>query len=506
MTILEQLERMRPEAAEAAPGVAAIDVEAVNSKADRSLYAKWQKIHPKRAKGTFRTLKWALMAICLGIYYALPWLNYDRGPDLPSQAVLLDLPNRRFFFFGLEVWPQEFYYITGLLVIAALSLFLITAVAGRVWCGYFCPQTVWTDLMIAVERFWQGDRNARIRLDREPWGAVKILRKVMTHLSWLAIAVSTGGALIFYFADPPTLLRELIAGEASVFAYTFLALFTFTTYLLGGIAREQVCIYMCPWPRIQGAMVDHESLLVSYRDFRGEPRGPVRKSGSWESRGDCIDCKACVAVCPMGIDIRDGSQLECIQCALCIDACNEIMDKIGRPKNLIAYETIAGQEAAAKGERAPVRIVRARTLLYLGLIAIAGTIMLWALMGRTVLEVNVLADRNPLFVKLSDGSIRNGFSVKILNKLHEPRSFRLGVEGLTGARLAVSGFEGQDVPEIEVRTDTLREVHAFVAVRPEDAAQLASQTTPFHFVVTDGASGATTLRTATFRSPGGTKP
>ncbi len=342
------------------------DVAAVNRRVDRFNYETRQKVYPKLAHGTYRRLKWILMAVCLGIYYLIPFLRYDRGPDLPNQAVLLDMANNRFFMFGLEIWPQEFYYVTGLLVLAALVLFLVTAVAGRVWCGYFCPQTVWTDLMVVVERFWQGDRNARIRLDKEPWGVSKIFKKTMTHLSWLAIAVATGGAFVFYFADAPTLAGQLFTGTAPPTAYLFIAILAGSTYLLGGIAREQVCIYMCPWPRIQGAMVDHESLMISYRDQRGEPRGPIRKSETARVTGDCIDCKACVAVCPMGIDIRDGLQLECIQCALCIDACDDIMTKIGRPTRLIAYDTIANQEAMAKGSSAPVKIFRTRTFLYAG--------------------------------------------------------------------------------------------------------------------------------------------
>ncbi len=334
---------------EAAPGVERVDVKAVNRKQDRSLYAGREKVYPKLAHGRFRTVKWLVMALTLGIYYALPWMRWARGPDLPDQAVLLDMAHNRFFFFFLEIWPQEFYFVTGLLVLSALALFLVTSAAGRVWCGYTCPQTVWTDLMVLVERFWQGDRNARMRLDKERWGPVKLFKKAMTHLSWLAIGLATGGALVFYFRDAPTLAAELLAGTAPAIAYLFLGIFTLTTYVLGGIAREQVCIYMCPWPRIQGAMVDHETLLVSYKPYRGEPRGPHKKGQPWEGRGDCVDCKACVAVCPTGIDIRDGSQLECIQCALCIDACDDIMGKVGRPRGLIAYDTIAKQEAASEG-------------------------------------------------------------------------------------------------------------------------------------------------------------
>ena len=222
--------------AEPAPGVQKHDVKAVNRKEERQLYAGRQKIHPKRARGTFRTTKWIVMALTLGIYYLLPWLRWNRGPDLPDQAVLLDMPNNRYFFFFLEIWPQEFYFVTGLLVLASLILFLLTAVAGRVWCGYFCPQTVWTDMMMSVERFWQGDRNARIRLDKEPWSAPKILRKVMTHLTWMLIAIATGGAMVFYFRDAPTLAKEFLTFSAPAVAYLFVGIFAFTTYLLGGLA------------------------------------------------------------------------------------------------------------------------------------------------------------------------------------------------------------------------------------------------------------------------------
>jgi cytochrome c oxidase accessory protein FixG len=483
-----------------APSVERHDARPVNRRQDRSLYAGRQKIYPKLAHGRFRTLKWLAMAVTLGIYYALPWLRWHRGPDLPDQAVLLDMANNRFFFFFLEIWPQEFYYVTGLLVLASLSLFLITAIAGRVWCGYACPQTVWTDLMIMVERFWQGDRNARIALDKRPWGPVKVFRKGMTHLTWLAIGLATGGAFVFYFRDAPMLANELLTGTAPTIAYLFLGLFTLTTYGLGGIAREQVCIYMCPWPRIQGAMVDHETLLVSYRAHRGEPRGPHKKGQSWEGRGDCVDCAACVAVCPTGIDIRDGSQLECIQCALCIDACNDIMAKVGRPRGLIAYDTIAGQEAADRGATAPLRILRPRTLLYAGLICLVGLIMLAAVLNRSTLQINVLADRNPPYVLLSDGGIRIGYTVKILNKLHEPRAFVLEVRGLPQARLAIVG-QSADAP-IRVATDALREVRVLVTVPAQALAQLKGPATPFELIVRDTASGQETARTAHFRWSG----
>jgi cytochrome c oxidase accessory protein FixG len=496
-----------PAGSDAAPGVTRLDAKAVNRKQDRALYAGRQKVYPKLAHGRFRTVKWLVMAVTLGIYYALPWLRWHRGPDLPDQAVLLDMASNRFFFFFLEIWPQEFYFVTGLLVLAALTLFLITSAAGRVWCGYTCPQTVWTDLMIVVERFWQGDRNARMALDKRPWGPIKLFRKGMTHLTWLAVGVTTGGAFVFYFRDAPTLAGELFTGTAPAIAYLFLGLFTLTTYVLGGIAREQVCIYMCPWPRIQGAMVDHETLLVSYRPHRGEPRGPHKKGQSWVGRGDCVDCHACVAVCPTGIDIRDGSQLECIQCALCIDACNEIMDRVGRPHALIAYDTIANQEAASKGGTAAWRLIRPRTMIYVGLIGLVGSIMLVALLYRSTLDINVLHDRNPPYVRLSDGGVRNGYTVKILNKRHQPREFTLATRGLPGASLAVVGLGAN--ARIRVTTDDLRELRVFVTLPPEQLAQGDGAAIPFALVVRDAASGEETARTTHFQkspTPAGRSP
>ena len=485
------------EAREAAPGVQRHSVAAVNKAEDRQLYAGRQKIYPKLAHGQFRSLKWLVMGTTLGIYYVLPWLRWHRGPDLPNQAVLLDIAHNRFFFFFLEIWPQEFYFVTGLLVLAALTLFLITSLAGRVWCGYACPQTVWTDLMVLVERFWQGDRNARLRLDKEKWGLIKLFKKAMTHASWLLIGALTGGALVFYFRDAPTLAAELVTGSAPAIAYLFLGIFTGTTYVLGGIAREQVCIYMCPWPRIQGAMVDHETLLITYRNRRGEPRGPHKKGQTWDGRGDCIDCKACVAVCPTGIDIRDGSQLECIQCALCIDACNDIMSKIGRPQNLIAYDTIAGQEAAAKGLTSNVQLIRGRTLLYAGLIALVGAVMLAGVLLRSTVEINILHDRNPPFVLLSDGSLRNAYTVKILNKMHEPRLFNLGVRGLPGALLSVVGSDNDG--NVRVNTDDLREVRVLVTLPAAEAARLERKSSSFLMVVTDVISLDTNERTTHFQ-------
>ena len=497
---------------EAAPGVMRHDVQAVAHKKPITLgvdagpgriaYASREHVYPKKAHGRYRTIKWAIMAVTLAIYYVVPWLRYSRGEGLPSQATLFDFEHQRLYFGPLEIWAQEFYYVTGLLVISALGLFLVTSVAGRMWCGYACPQTVWTDLMIAVERYWQGDRNAHMRLDNGPWTFEKIWKKAATHASWLFIGLMTGGAFVFYFRDAPTLAMELVNGTAPAVAYAFLAIFTGTTYLLGGIAREQVCIYMCPWPRIQGAMLDRHSLLVSYRAAIGEPRGSHKKNETWDNRGNCVDCKACVAVCPMGIDIRNGAQLECIQCALCIDACDEIMDKVGRPRGLIDYTTEHNLASATAGPRDGLRIFRPRTLLYAGLIVLVGGLMGTALLNRADLEISVLADRNPQFVTLSDGSLRNGYTIKIVNKAGTERSVRIDVSGIDGVTTVIAGAKDAGsvltVPPADVRA-----VKIFVTLPRDRAGQRHGASTPLDITVTDTATGVASTRQTAFHGPNG---
>ncbi|MCA8930168.1 MAG: 4Fe-4S dicluster domain-containing protein, partial [Alphaproteobacteria bacterium] len=307
----------------------------------------------------------------------------------------------------------------------------------------------------------------------------------------------------FYFGDAPTLMVDLVTGQAPIVAYTTIGVLTATTYLLGGLAREQVCTYMCPWPRIQGAMLDDESLMVSYRGWRGEPRSHYRKGESWDNRGDCIDCKQCVVVCPMGIDIRDGAQLECINCALCIDACNDVMTKINRPGNLIAYDSFQGLSAAAKGENHRFRPLRPRTLIYAGLIAVVGLIMLTALLMRTELDVNVLRDRNPLFVRLSDGGVRNGYTLRILNKEHDSMHVVLTLDGLEGGQLVL---QGHDSGTVEVPVDDLQSLRAFVVLSPEatrKAMAAGEDVLDFAIVAHDTQSDRTSRNSTTFRLPEG---
>ncbi len=485
----------------AAPDVENYDVAAVNKKEKRSLYQARIKIFPRRVHGVFRNLKWWVMLVTLGIYYITPWLRWDRGADLPDQAVLIDFPARRFYFFFIEIWPQEFFFITGLLIMAGVGLFLTTSAVGRAWCGYSCPQTVWTDLFIAVERFVEGDRNARMRLDKAPLSVGKISKRALKFAIWLIIALCTGGAWVFYFADAPTLAAQLVQFDAPMAAYITMAILTFTTFLLGGFAREQVCTYMCPWPRIMGAMMDEDSLTVTYRTGRGEPRGSLKKGAETGAKfGDCVDCNACVAVCPMGIDIRDGQQLECITCALCIDACNEVMDKVGRPRGLIGYASLAGEARTESGEPSKVRIVRPRTLIYFSIWALVGLIILYGLITRPDLDINVLRDRNPLFVALSDGSIRNGYTFKILNKSHEPRAFTLDVRGLPGATVDVVGSEDLSggTPIFSVRPDRLKSFRLLVSA---PRTSLPSDSVDIQFVVTNINGGDPATYDSVFRGP-----
>jgi cytochrome c oxidase accessory protein FixG len=434
------------------------------------LYKPRTPIHPKLAHGHWRNIKWAMLVFTLGVYYVTPWIRWDRPGDLPDQAVLIDFAHARFYFFGLHLWPQEVYFVTGLLIMAALALFLSNALFGRLWCGYSCPQTIWTDFFITVERFFEGDRNARLKMDKAGWGPNKIARKTAKHATWLMIGFWTGGAWVLYFHDAPTVVAQFWSGNAPLTVYLSFAVLTLTTYAFAGLMREQVCFYLCPWPRIQGAMLDKDSLQVTYRKDRGEPRGPHKKDESWEGRGDCIDCNQCVVVCPMGIDIRDGSQFECINCGLCIDACDEVMDKVGRPRGLIGYDTDAAVAARACGQPPKYRLIRPRTIYYAVALGGVSLLMAWGLFfARADVTMNAIRDRNPVFVEMRDGTIRDGYTIKISNKTLEPQTFELSVAGLDDAVLSLpGGASGASVP-VPAAADATTSVRLFVSAPPDDA-------------------------------------
>jgi cytochrome c oxidase accessory protein FixG len=438
-------------------------------------YQKRKGVYPKAVDGTFRRLKWLIMIIALGVYYVTPWLRWNRGPYAPDQAILIDLAHRRFFMFGIEIWPHEFYYIAGLLIMAGIGLFLLTSAVGRAWCGYACPQTVWTDLFQHVERWIDGDRNAQIRLANAPWGPAKAARRLAKWSVWLAIAMATGGAWIFYFADAPTLAAQLFSGTAPYVAYFTIFILTMTTFIFGGFMREQVCIYMCPWPRIQTAMLDEKSLIVTYKDWRGEPRTQgLKKAAATEASfddklGDCIDCNQCVSVCPTGIDIREGPQIGCITCALCIDACDKVMDQIGRPRGLIDYATLEDAVIEKAGGTAPPvlkTLLRPRTIIYFTIWAAIGAAMLFTLGQRTRLDISVQHDRNPAFVQLSDGEVRNNYTVKIRNMETRPRVVSLSISGLPGAvawNETGSRASAATTLHVPVPADSVTKVRLFVA-------------------------------------------
>jgi cytochrome c oxidase accessory protein FixG len=436
---------------------------------------------PQSVTGRYRRLKWIALTACLGIYYVLPFLRWERGAGFPDQAVLVDFGRGRLYVFFVEIWPQEVYYLTGLLVLAALVLIWLNAVAGRVWCGYFCPQTVWTDLFLAVERFVEGDRRERLRKRAEGLTARRVLEIGAKHAAWLLIAMGTGGAFVLYFADAPALLWDLVTGSAAALEYCWVAILSATTYTLAGFAREQVCTWMCPWPRLQGAIWDPEALIVSYRDYRGEPRGSAKKAAELKARGepagDCVDCLQCVAVCPIGIDIREGPNFACINCGLCVDACDGVMGKLGRPRGLIDYEAWSNIERGRRGEAQRRRIVRPKTIaLGAAAMALAG-LMGTGLVLRGDAKVAVIHDRNPVAVTLSDGRARNGYTLKLYNKAGETRRFRIDVSGLPDAEVEVVGADDL----VEVEPDSTRELRVLITSAESERA-------PVTFSATDPAT------------------
>jgi cytochrome c oxidase accessory protein FixG len=470
-----------------------------------SLYEKGKTIHNKRIDGTFRRFKWLVMIVTLGIYWITPWIRWDRGPYAPDQAVLIDLAHRRFYMFDIEIWPHEFYFVAGLLIMAGIGLFLVTSAVGRAWCGYACPQTVWTDLFQHIDRFFDGDRNARMRLDKAPWTPGKIARRTSKWAVYLLVSLATGGAWILYFADAPTLTREFFTGEAALVAYATVGILAGTTFWLGGFMREQVCIYMCPWPRIQTAMLDEKSLIVTYKDWRGEQRGSLKKAAkNPDQYGDCIDCNMCVAVCPTGVDIREGQQIGCITCGLCIDACDKVMKDVGRPRGLIDYATLEQCEAEAAGAPAMPAwkaLLRPRVFIYFGVWGAIGAGLLFALGTRTHTDLTVSPDRNPPFMLLKDGSVRNAYTLRLRNMEARPRAMEVALVGLPqGAVMwteSVSLENAAPAQVIDVPANETKVLRAYVLL-PE-----GKQASGFSFRLKSlDEQGETDLAETTFAMPG----
>ncbi|WP_455384757.1 cytochrome c oxidase accessory protein CcoG [Acidihalobacter prosperus] len=428
------------------------------------LYRPRTAIHPRSVAGRFRNAKYAALLLAYGVFFLLPWLRWTREVG-PQQAVLFDLPARRFYIFDLVVHPQEIFWLAGLLVIAALLLFFVTGLAGRVWCGYFCFQTLWTDVYMLIERLVQGERPARIRLAKAPWSADKLLKLGGTHGLWLAVAFVTGLTFTLYWADAPVMTSRFFTGQAPFAAYATTLLLTATTYVFAGLAREQVCTYMCPYARFQSVMFDRDTLIVSYDRARGEGvegrHKPDRELKGREARqdaghGDCIDCGYCVQVCPTGIDIRDGLQVECIHCALCVDACDGIMDRLGWPRGLVRYTS----QNALEGCR--TRLLKPKTLGYgVGLLA-AAALLIGSVADHPDIDVSVRQTRNPLSVTLSDGEVQNRYTVRVDNTSGRRLRLQLVVDGLPGAQIAVLPS-----PELLLLPEARRTVYVKVRLRPE---------------------------------------
>jgi cytochrome c oxidase accessory protein FixG len=393
-----------------------------------SLYESAEKIHAREVDGRFDRFRSGTTFLLLAAYYLSPWFTWDE-----RQAILFDLPARRFYIFDLTFWPQDFIYMAWLLIIAGVALFFCTAMAGRVWCGYACPQTVWTNAFVWMERLTEGNRSKRIKLDKSVWNRNKVFRKTAKQILWVSFALWTGFTFVGYFTPIQELAGKLFSFTAGPWETFWVFFYSFATYGNAGIMREQVCKYMCPYARFQSAMFDQNSLIVSYDIDRGEPRGSRgRKSGKGpgngenQTLGDCIDCTLCVQVCPTGIDIRDGMQYECIACAACVDACDGVMDKIGYPRGLVRYTT----ENALEGKKS--RILRVRTAIYGALLVVLIVGLIGALSSRQELRLDVLRDRNALYRELASGKIENVYNLKLTNKSKRDHEIVLTVSGLPG--------------------------------------------------------------------------
>ncbi|MGC2855246.1 cytochrome c oxidase accessory protein CcoG [Novispirillum sp. DQ9] len=436
------------------------------------------KVYPKSVKGAFRRAKDGISLLLLTIYFVGPWLRWDRGPGATGQAILMDLEAPRGHVFGLEIWPQDIHYLAAALILGVLALFATASLAGRVWCGFACPQTVFTDLFVRIERLFEGERAARMRLDAQPWSVGKALRKAGKHVAWAALSLAFGMTFTFYFVEAPQAVAEFATLSAGPWMVTAALTLAATAYILAGWAREQMCNSMCPWPRIQSTMLDDHSLVVTYRADRGEGRGPRRKSQTAGQRfaaglGDCIDCRQCVQVCPIGIDIRQGVSADCINCGLCIDACDSIMAGIGQPPKLIAFDSFANQAARTRQQPQPTRLLRPKAIAFAAVLVLGMAGLLATFVSRSSLEVAVLQERAPLFVTLADGSIRNSYTVKVSNKANQARALEIAVEGPDGLSMRLletaEGAAGT-TERVVVPADAVGDYRMFVAAPADIAA------------------------------------
>ena len=458
------------------------------------LYEKSDKIYPRETKGRFQRLRVASVYALLGLYYALPWINWDG-----RQAVLFDLPARKFHIFFLTFWPQDFIFLTLLLILAGLSLFFFTAIAGRVWCGYACPQTVWTEAFIWMERWVEGTRAQQMKLASAPMSWEKARKRVTKQVLWISFALFTGLTFVGYFQPIRGLVVDFAQFQVGGWALFWVLFYGFATYGNAGFMREQVCKYMCPYARFQSAMFDRDTLIVAYDTERGEPRsrGKRRKEDAESELGDCIDCGICVQVCPTGIDIRDGLQYECIACAACIDGCDEVMTKVGLPTGLIKYSTEAQDQGAHKSLLQT--LLRPRVIIYATLLAVVFTGFITALVMRSSFQVDVLRDRNAFFRWAENDTIENSFQVRVMNKSQQDQSYIVTVHGLNQAQVvwAKPDLDGNSrvVPAGEIGEFTV------LVQLPENAEFKRSQVIQLGFEETRGDKPETVTEETRFWGP-----
>lgn len=441
------------------------------------LYQRREKIYTRKMEGFFQRLRlftgWPLL---LG-YLILPWVQWEG-----RQSVLFNLPERKFDILGLTLWPQDFPLLAFLLIIAAYGLFAVTTFAGRIWCGYTCPQTVWTSIFMWLEQQTEGSRNQRIKLDKAPWSAEKVIRKGLKHGGWLFVAFVTGFTFVGYFYPIRELATDLLQLQFTDWAVLWIIFFTLATYINAGWMREQVCMYMCPYARFQSVMFDHDTLIVSYDEKRGEPRGSRKRSArhaELDAKGDCIDCQLCVQVCPTGIDIRDGLQYQCIGCALCVDACNSVMDKMDYPKGLIRYTS----EHELAGGR--TRWIRPRIVGYTLVLLAMVSVFTYTILTRVPLDVTVERDRTQLYVTTEDGKIDNVYSLHVANMSRDSRTVSISIEGMADMHLigdTLLTLSGGEIRRFNVRVRGARDV-------------ITSASTPLQFIVqaTDDAAVVATV-------------
>jgi cytochrome c oxidase accessory protein FixG len=436
------------------------------------MYAAREDIYPREIKGRYASLRWACVWLTQAVFYGLPWLQLN-----DRQAVLFELASRKFYLFGLVFWPQDFIYLAGLLILSALGLFLVTAVAGRVWCGFACPQTVYTEVFLWIERRIEGARSARIRLDRQPWTVEKIWKKGAKHLAWGLVALWTGFTFVGYFTPIRELSFDVLALGLGPWQTFWVLFYGFATYGNAGWLREQVCKYMCPYARFQSSMFDKDTLIITYDSARGEPRSARREL---QGAGDCIDCSMCVQVCPTGIDIRKGLQYECIGCAACVDACNGVMDKVNKPRGLIRYATERGMAGKLSAAQIRKRMLRPRVLVYTAVLCALAIGMSASIALRNPLKLDVIRDRGSMGREVEDGMIENVYRLQVMNTSEAPKRLKVSVSGIPTVSVA-------DGDLIEIDGATTRAVPVRVRIQG-GAAGPGSNGIEFTVTAVDGST------------------